>query len=34
MLTWLLNNMDEKVSVGVMFLKTIKKIWDTLNMLF
>jgi len=29
MMSWLINSMDEKVSNGVMFLKTAKAIWDT-----
>lgn len=30
-ITWLLNNMDEKVSSDVMFLKVVKDIWFTLK---
>jgi len=34
MITWLLNCMEVKVSVGVMFLHTAKYIWDTLTEMY
>ena len=32
-MTWLLNNLEEKISGSVMFLHTVKKMWDTLKVM-
>ena len=32
--TWLLNNLEEKISVCVMFLTTAKKMWDILKVMY
>ena len=33
-ITWLLNNLEEKINGSVMFLTTAKEIWDTLNVMY
>ena len=34
MTTWLLNNLEEKISGNVMFLTTAKEMWDTLKVMY
>ena len=34
MMTWLLNNLEEKISGSLMFLTTTKKMWDTLKVMY
>jgi len=33
-MTWLLNSLEEKISVSVIFLTTAKEIWDTLKVMY
>jgi len=33
-MTWLLNSLEEKISGSVMFLTTIKEMWDTLKVMY
>jgi len=33
-MTWLLNNLEEKISGSVIFLTTVKKMWDTLKVMY
>jgi len=33
-ITWLLNNLEVKVSDSVMFLTTAKEMWDTLKVVY
>ena len=33
-MTWLLNSLEEKISVSVMFLTTVKEMWDTLKVMY
>ena len=33
-MTWLINSRNEKVSIGVMFLKSAKEIWDNLKEMY
>ena len=33
-MTWLFNNLEEKISGSVMFLTTAKEMWDTLKVIY
>jgi len=33
-MTWLLNSLEEKISNSVMFLTTVKEMWDTLKVMY
>ena len=33
-MTWLLNSLEKKISSSVMFLTTVKEMWDTLNVMY
>ena len=33
-MTWLLNNLEEKFSSSVMFLTIVKEMWDTLKVMY
>jgi len=33
-MTWLLNSLKEKINGSVIFLTTIKKMWDTLKAMY
>ena len=33
-MAWLLNSLEEKISGSVMFLTTVKDVWDTLKVMY
>jgi len=33
-MTWLLNNLEEKISDSVIFLSSTKKMWNTLKVMY
>jgi len=33
-MTWLLNSLEKKISGSVMFLPTVKNMWDTLKVMY
>jgi len=34
MMTWLLNSLEKKISISVMFLTIAKEMWDTLKVMY